>query len=521
MFSPLQDKATKKHFEKIGFCPHHGIAAPLFSLKTKNSLGIGQYLDLIPLIDFIKKLNMDVIQLLPLNDTGSDPSPYSAISSCALNPIFLDLLALPYLTPSLMDQIETLRPLNDLPFIDYAKVRRGKNSFLKAYYEENFEKIATFAEYQVFVSQNPFLHEYALFCVLKKKNHLKHWDKWEKNCFTQQEFSNLLHKHVDEINYYLLIQYLCYEQLSKVKKYSEEQKVLLKGDVPILLTPDSADVWAHRSIFDLSLHAGAPPDAYASQGQNWHFPLFNWEKEKESRYHFWKRRLAYASNFFDLYRIDHVVGFFRIWGIDKGKKATQGKFVPNNLYLWEKQGETLLQMMLDSSSMLPIAEDLGTIPVIVYNCLKKLGICGTRVLRWECYYEEDCSFIPPENYQLLSLTTTSTHDSEPLKLWWEKFPSDAKAYSENRDLPYEKELSFSNHVDILKESHHTASLFHINPLQDYLTLFKELSHSDLNDERINTPGTHNDKNWAYRFKPSIEDMTNHKQLIETIREIID
>ena len=503
---------THKPWKKIGPRPRHGINLPLFSLHSKNSSGIGEFFDLIPLIDWCASIGFEVIQLLPLNDSGSDPSPYNAISSCALNPIYISLHKLPHA------KIPPLPP-NSSPRFVYNEVQSFKLNFLRNYCEAHGETIVKTPAFQTFVKDHSWLSYYSLFKVLKDRLGQNSWTSWPPE-LKEPDYEVLFEKHAPEMLIYILIQYLAFKQLSEVKKYASSKNVLIQGDIPVLISPDSSDTWMKPELFDFSLAAGAPPDAYAPDGQYWGFPIFNWDIVKKENFNWWKTRLEVASHYYDLYRIDHVVGFFRIWAIPLNAPASEGKFIPENPALWIPQGEEILQMMIGASPMLPIAEDLGTIPPSVRACLLKLGICGTKVIRWERNYNDDHTFIPFEDYPVISLTTVSTHDSETLQLWWHNSPNEAKDFADFKGWEYSPDLSFDQRLEILQDAHHTPSLFHINLLQEYLALFPELTWPNPFDERINVPGTVLPTNWSYRFCPSIEEIVSHKPLKEALQKIL-
>lgn len=511
----IEKTPTYKAWKKIGIHPHHGIALPLSSLHSEKSCGIGEFLDLLPVIDWCSEIGFDTIQLLPLNDTGHDISPYSAISSCALDPVYLSLANLfPEKDLSEMQKFDTKKR------VDYQKIKEIKLAFL----EENFGLLlkdkSRAKSFEEFSEKHTWLPDYCLYRILLEKHKYMPWPSWEKaqQTLSAKEKTKLLHQHEKKVKFYSYLQFLCFEQMNDVKKYAEGKKVFIKGDIPILLSPNSADVWANQELFILDQSAGAPPDMYSAEGQNWGFPLFNWEKLKETGYSWWKQRLKMAEHCFHMYRIDHIVGFFRIWAIDP--KDEKGRFLSKNRHLWPFQGRERLEMMIHSSSMLPIAEDLGIVPLEAGSILKELGICGTRVMRWQRYWEEDGSYIPGDNYGILSLTTVGTHDSETLEQWWKEYPSDVKGYLEMKGWKYEAELSFEMRKKILQDSHETESIFHINPLQEYLALYPELISEDPDDERINVPGKNLKTNWTYRFRPSIEKMASHKQLLATIKALI-
>lgn len=513
LITKLNASKASKQWQKIGIKHHHGINIPLFALKTLESSGIGEYLDLIPLIDWVSSIGMDVIQLLPLNDTGTDRSPYNSLSAYALNPIHISLAKLPHLDDSYKSEILKIQLFNDINPIPHEKVRTAKEAFLKKYYNDFFEHYKDNIDYQTFIDKNSWLIPYAQFRTLKEKHQLKFWKDWPVD---EQYF--MPDRPFDP--FYIFIQYLSHLQFSMVGEYARKKKVLLMGDLPILISRDSHDVWAHPELFQQGLAAGAPPDMYSQDGQYWGFPLYDWEAIEKNHYDWWIKRLEVANSYYDIFRIDHVVGFFRIWGIPYGLKAKEGHFVPQDESLWIPQGEKTMNQMLASSSMLPIGEDLGVVPTSVRTTLRDLGILGTRVMRWERVWNEDSRFIPIEAYIPESLTTVSTHDSDTLVLWWQNSPQESQVYAKSKGWQWENKITKDQLLGILKDSHHSNSLFHINLLQEYLSLYPELSYENPEKERINLPGIVNDTNWCYRFKVSVEDIINHKELKETIKSLI-
>ena len=497
---------TDQHWQRIGMHHHHGICLPLFSLRSEKSCGIGDFGDLLLLIDWCKQVGFTCIQLLPLNDSGDDPSPYNALSSCAIDPVYLNLRELGFVNSEFAS-------FNALDRIPQHEVKHQKLEWLFLYFEKNFSPSADF---QKFVKENPWLHDYALFKACKDEFGNKYWGEWPKD----KQSPATCKADPKEINFHCFLQYVAFKQLEKAKLYAASQGILLKGDIPILVSPDSADVWANRHLFNLDLCAGAPPDLYAPLGQKWGFPLFNWDEMRKTHFAWWQTRLNVAQKFYHLYRIDHVVGFFRIWAIRKQDKAKQGKFLPEDEHLWGPQGRELLEMMLDDSPLLPIAEDLGVIPQVVYQTLAEFGIPGTKVMRWQRRWDSDGGFIDPKDYPPISLTTISTPDMEPLSLWWEKLPQEASRLAEFKHWTYHPKLEQWQRKELLKDSHHSASFFHINLLQEYLALFPDLISSNPENERINIPGTQLPTNWTYRFKPTLEELMTRQDLTQEIREIL-
>jgi 4-alpha-glucanotransferase len=437
----------------------HGIALPLSSIWTERSSGIGEYLDLIPLIDWCADVGFNLIQLLPLNDTGGLASPYSGRSALALHPIHL-------------------RPEKQIPFrhtdrVKYRKVLRKKRKL----------KVAPAEGYEAWAEQNSWLQNYSK--------------------FVGEEMGPT--------------QYRCHLQMKQVREHADKRGVRLMGDIPILLSPDSVDVEVHPELFDTSVAVGCPPDDYSKKGQYWGFPAYKWDAHRADGFAWWKRRLHLAEQYFHSYRIDHVVGFFKLWLIPHGKKPIDGAYHPRDFDDWMAQGTELMQMMVDATSMQPIGEDLGVVPTAVRRVLRHLGIATTMFFPWE---NELGEYLPGDAYPELSLTTVSTHDSLPLGLWWREIPRLSEKLTRMLDLRWNRELTPELRLDVLKYAHSTNSQLTVNPLQEYLALEPELVHRKLEDERINTPGTHSRKNWSYRFLPSIEQLQQHNGLKAKLKEVL-
>jgi len=505
---------------KIGIKHHHGIDISLSSLHSEHSCGIGEFYDLVPLIDWCALVGLDVIQLLPLNDTGDDPSPFFAISAMALSPLYLSLDKLPGVDKASLTELKAMNRLPRVPFYD---VQTHKLLFLRHYFETRGASIVEQKAFKNYVEENEWVESYALFKVLKDTTSKNHWLRWPQDLqhLSDSERDKLLESHWVDVCFYVFLQFLCYEQLTAVKAYANKKGVFLKGDIPILISPDSADVWRYHDEFNLKLCAGAPPDQYAPKGQNWGLPIFNWNVMEERNYDWWKTRLAYASHFYDIYRIDHVLGFFRIWAIPEGAPGTAGRFIPEDQADWLPHGKQILSTLAHFTTMLPIAEDLGEVPDSVRIALSELGICGTKVVRWERRKNShDGPFIDPLHYNPISMTTVSTHDSETLTLWWADRKNEAKTYAKQKGWDYSSDLSKGERREMLWDSHHSSSLFHINLLGEYLALFPELVWDNPKDERINVPGTVAPTNWTYRIRPSVEEILHHKPLAEEMEKII-
>lgn len=466
----------------------HGIAVPLSALHTNQSSGIGEFLDLLPLIDWCTSVHMNIIQLLPINDTQADPSPYNPTSSCALNLIYISLYALPDLTDDLKERLPHLHQLTQLPWLAYHKVYEEKMNWLHDYYKKNHTKILNTPEFEQFHKKHPWLSAY---CDYKQ-----------------------------EAPFHQMLQYLAFSQMKQVKEYAHKKGVALMGDIPILISRSSVDVQTHPEWFKTYFSAGAPPDMLNQEGQSWGFPLYNWDAMKSEGYSFWKIRLQTAAELYDCIRIDHIVGFFRIWAIEHGKPPNEGKFIPEDESLWMDQGKEILGMMCETTALTLIGEDLGTVPPESRAVMKELGIYGTKVMRWERNWEGDQGFIPHDHYPPLSVTTVSTHDSETLEQWWKNEPEEAKAFTSFKKRSFDSKFSFDQRYQLLNDSHHTTSLMHINLLQEYLALIPELIAQDPNEERINIPGIPHPYNWLYRYRPSVEDLLHNTKLNKLIMRLL-
>jgi len=507
--------AVDEAWKRIGKYHHNGINLPLGALHSDQSTGIGDFYDLLPMIDWCSKIGFDVIQLLPLNDSGFDPSPYNSLSSIALNPVYISLEGL----ENSKLNLEHIKRLNKLQRVDYDLVVKEKSSLLYEYFLQEFESLSK--EYLDFKKSHNWLEHYALFKVLKDKYDFRQWSSWPKELQTPSHtlIKRLIKEHSEKIAFYIFLQYLCFKQMKKVKNHASSKGVFLKGDIPILISPESADVWLERHLFNLDLAAGAPPDIFNEEGQYWGFPLFDWKTIEQSNYGWWVRRLHFAENFYDIYRIDHIIGFFRIWAIPRDLPALKGHFEPSEPWAYLEQGTNILRAMNKSSHLLPIGEDLGIIPNSVHKKLQELQISGTKVLRWEKDWDGDKEYIPLKDYKKYSLTTVSTHDSETLELWWHKYESQVKEFCEFHNLKKTDNLTYEVRLDILKLSHSTPSFFHINLLGEYLALYNELVSDDPKDERINVPGHILPTNWTYRFAASIEEITSHEKLCGNMRDL--
>lgn len=318
-----------------------GVAIPVFSLRSKNSFGVGEFIDLKLLVDWAKTVGLKLIQILPVNDTiashtWSDSYPYAAISAFALHPLYVSLDQVAGKEHA--DRLRTLKrkqkQLNDLPEMDYEEVMKFKLSMLKELYELLRDECFSSKDYHAFFDDNKhWLVPYAAFCYLRDKNGSSHFEQWKTNGIYDakdvEKLSARGSKTFNEVALHYFIQYHLHLQLKEVADYAHKKGVVLKGDIPIGIHRYGCDAWVEPELYSMCMQAGAPPDDFAVKGQNWGFPTYNWKKMQEGGFAWWRKRFEQMSNYFDAFRIDHILGFFRIWSIPtRSVEGIMGYFVP-------------------------------------------------------------------------------------------------------------------------------------------------------------------------------------------------
>ena len=318
-----------------------GTLVPVFSLRSKKSAGIGDFGDLKSMIDLVAKTGQKVLQLLPINDTTithtwTDSYPYSCISVFAIHPQYADLQALPELedAKARAEAEKTRAELNALPQIDYEKVNDFKITYLHQIFNQEGEKMMKSAEYQAFFQDTEqWLVPYAQYSCLRDKYGTADFSKWpDHNAWDEKDrkaLSNPRTKAYKEVEFFYFVQYVLNTQMKAAHEHAMAKGVILKGDIPIGVNRFGCDVWTEPKYFNLDGQAGAPPDDFSVNGQNWGFPTYNWYEMLKDDCQWWTRRFQNMSKFFDAYRIDHVLGFFRIWEIPiDSVHGLLGQFAP-------------------------------------------------------------------------------------------------------------------------------------------------------------------------------------------------
>jgi 4-alpha-glucanotransferase len=587
-----------------------GVSFPLISVFTEKSYGCGDIFSLNVLYHWAIETGLTILQILPLNDLGYGRSPYSSISAFAIDPVYISLHLLG------IAEYKTEIPKDGL---DLRKVRADKISFLRNHFQKNYD-LQLIKKLEDFSTKNSWLRPYAAFKILYEKNNGIHWTQWKEGSkYTEDLETRSIRENIQEAHFQYWLQYVAYDQLKQVKEKMEMVGVYLKGDMPILTSDNSADVWHRSNLFIRTLTSGAPPDYFNAEGQNWGFPVINWEEMRKSGFSWWKERLAYLENFYHLYRIDHVLGMYRIWAIPLGaKSAKKGyyhpqigvsrkefnlvKLIPEDFieldliyefredhyifywdfykekgyeslpeeikarlfplsYLhlkeeeatWRKNGEEILDFLVENSRMFPCAEDLGAVPKFVRDSIFERNLVGLDIIRWTRSFE-DGSYIPPAKYRKMAVSALSVHDTSTAMGWWKEASiDDKKAFCqlllgletkkptvgkpekaiEEPVIQLEDMLVKINPSELaekfLQIAFSTNSLFSIHMLQDYI-FEGRLSESwngfpsllgDPASHRINIPGTPEDTNWGYVFPFPMERLLEEESMNRKIKSMIE
>lgn len=330
-------------FARLGFPAWKGagVAIPVFSLRTANGFGTGEFADIKLLADWAKVTGIKLIQLLPVNDTTAthtflDSYPYAAISAFALHPLYLNLEKVAGAANSAI--IKPLKKkqteLNNLPDVDYVQVMATKFAVAKALYAKQKKEFLKNTSYFEFFEMNRhWLVPYAVFCYLRDKYKTADYNQWQThNVFDEDEVQALAapsQKHYDDIALHYFIQYHLHLQLKEATAYAHSNGIIVKGDLPIGIYRYGCDAWMAPQLYNMDAQAGAPPDDFAVKGQNWGFPTYNWKVMQQDGFAWWRNRFGQMSGYFDAFRIDHILGFFRIWSIPlHAVQGIMGRFVP-------------------------------------------------------------------------------------------------------------------------------------------------------------------------------------------------
>jgi len=421
-YSSFLRSACSKAWKKTGVSRRAGVTTPLFSIYSSKSIGIGEAPDLKALVDWCGETGISLIQLLPLNDVGFDFRPYDSQSSLALDPMYLSLESLKGCDISAAGAgIAALRK-NFPPGrkrVDYG-IKKAKLDILAKIFRQFTIPHAEKAFKAFIKKHDAWLHDYAVFKTIKSRHNFSGWTDWPdelrgKDPAAVEKFAD---QYAEEILFHKWLQWQLFEQFSDARAYASKNGVILMGDMPFLVSRDSADVWARQDYFKLDLLSGAPPDLYFAQGQRWGMPPYHWEKIAADGYDYLIRKMRYLENFFDAYRLDHFVGIFRLWTIASQEPPENagrvGRFDPPEEHLWKEHGKRILDVMVTKTSMLPCAEDLGVVPKCSYEVLEEYKIPGSDIQRWTRNWGKDYHYKSAGDYRPNAMAMLSTHDTSAL-----------------------------------------------------------------------------------------------------------
>lgn len=505
---------------------HTGVLFPLFSMRSKNDWGIGDVSAMALWFDAFKAMGIDLLQVLPINEMPPGVScPYTALSAFAIDPIYIAVPEIEELAdfPDLAGEMRShgfqaeIRNLRLSKYALYEEVRRLKFSFLwkiyTGFHERHILKDTPAAkEFFAFIKENSaWLDDYALFRRLKDTHNWSSWTHWEtplKN-HDSAALKALEERDENRILYFKYLQWLVHRQWNKARLKAASLGIKILGDLPFMVNQESSDVWARQAEFDISKEVGAPPDAFSETGQKWGLPAYNWPEIEKNNFDWWRSKIKKASDFYDFFRIDHMVGFFRTWVIPHNT-ALKADFDIRSEKDQRSRGERFLKAVISAGPMLPVAEDLGLIPKFVYQSLSELGVPGYKVMRWE--KEKDGNYKEPENYPRVSLATTSTHDNEPLADWWDTVDHvEKKLFWKMISGENSKPPAFhAARWQCLKKIMKAASAIVIIPMQDIMGV----------KDRVNTPSTLSPYNWTWRFNTMAEDfLKKHAGLVSEFKKI--
>lgn len=506
-----------------------GLLVPLFSVRTGDEWGVGEYPDLVPLARWARRGGFRWVLTLPLLEPSpGQESPYAACSFFALDPLYVGVREVPEWQAlggeAALDERErlTLDAVRSAPSVDHGGVRWLKTralrrcfAHLEAQQSDSPRRIA-FARFCE--EQRAWLEAYVLFRALKEA-HPGAWRTWPDGLRNRDssELGRFREEHAGELRFRAYLQWLAFEQLEAARAGMHREGVALFGDEPFLVADDSADVWAHRELYRFDATVGAPPDAFSEDGQEWGLPPYRWDEIAARDYELFRARGRHTARLYDGVRIDHVVGLYRTYHrpIDKSPHF----FYPEGEDAQRAQGEAVLRAFA-SSGVEILAEDLGVIPPFVRDSLQALGIPGYRVLRWE---QEQGRFRDPADWPELSVATTGTHDTESSVEWWETMPEQERLAL--LALPPFQHLrgTAASPVDpgaparfteavwraLLEATLASASRAALLPVTDVLRL----------RDRINTPNTVGPQNWSFRLPWTIEALERDAIVVGRMRWI--
>jgi 4-alpha-glucanotransferase len=485
-----------------------GVLIPLFSLRSATDWGVGEIPDLVPLARWAAGSGIQVVQVLPVAEAArGQNSPYAALSAFAIDPVYMAIDALDDFADAgghnalgAADQ-KLLRELRASPTVRWNEVRALKTRALElafqAFVQQQWQlKTRRARELERFArEQSAWIDDYALFVSIHDEvQGGQSWLEWPAPLRDRElgALADIRAQLTERILFRVWLQWLCDRQWHAARRGANAVGVELAGDIPFMVAPDSADVWARRHDFRLDARVGVPPDAFSATGQDWGLPVYRWA-EMEAGGHVWMTaRAERMADLYGLFRVDHVVGLYRTYYLSSD--GSPAAFVPADEPAQIANGEGMLALFSRRARV--IAEDLGVVPDFIRQSLDRLAVPGYRVQRWEREWKRPGQpFIDPTAWPAVSVATTGTHDTDSLADWYESLGE-----GERRELlalpalAALRERAPARFDDSVRDAlldllYASGSDLLLLPFQDLL------GHR----ERINVPGTVNEQNWTYRI----------------------
>lgn len=478
-----------------------GVLMHVSSLPGKYGIGdFGE--NAYKFVDFIYESGLTYWQILPLGVTGYGDSPYQSFSAFAGNPYFIDLNELIEMGLIEKDDIRNYPLEGDKEKIDYENLYYNKLKILKIASENSTKELKLKVE-KFYAKEKNWLREYTLFMSIKEKFDGLSWFKWndEYKNINSSKVKEFEEDNKDKLYFHIFMQYFFSKQWKALKEYSNSRGIRIIGDLPIYVSEDSSDVWANKKLFKLDEDfkpvtvSGCPPDKFATLGQLWGNPIYDWEKFEKDGYFWWIKRLKENFKLYDTIRIDHFRGFESFWEIENGAKdATKGQ--------WTKgPGMKLFKAIKKSLGDIDIiAEDLGFLTNEVKDLINKTGYPGMNVLQFAFESYKDSVYLPHNNIKN-SVVYTGTHDNETILGWFENLSEIDKEFAKKYlKLDYYEGINWG----LIRGAYSSPSFLAIIPMQDFLGL--------KNEARMNTPSTLGG-NWNWRMRDiNIDDKIKNKIL---------
>ncbi len=557
-----------------------GILVPAFSLRRHGDLGIGDTAALREFCDWAAGAGIGFVQLLPINETGPDVSPYNAISSVALDPLLLEMSpeAVPGLTEDDIASARAAMPTSALEgnLVDYPAVRAAKRHLLEAAFARFHAqgKAPQKAAFDAFrSSESDWLADYCAFrFLMDREGGRETWDTWPDDYNTPEKaraFIDAEKRQSPEatdsaLNFHAFVQWVAFSQWKALRQHARSRHVRLMGDIPIGVSYYSVDVFFQREQFDLEWCGGAPPETIFKDdpfvqkwGQNWGIPLYRWHDMEKAGFPWWKRRIRKLTEVFDIFRIDHVLGFYRIYSFpwrpqrnaeflplteEEAAARTGGRLphfkehaddTPEHKAANLSAGDRYIRAIQEAAGDAEVvAEDLGMVPDYVRPHLLERGIPGFKIVHWEC--EPDGRVTAGSDYPECSFTTICTHDHESMKALWGRFIAEAKGERGDHDDHWKARRDLRMLCDFASiwatddqfpPYSHGIKWQLLSALLRANSRYAAFMITDLfgMEDRFNVPGVLDERNWRTRLPWPVSALNSHPDLraeSETLRAVI-